>query len=81
MHDTSSLKQLIQQLMPRQPEIIMGKVFCDNPVKIQALNDEKLILTSKNLTIPSRLSDLKTGEYIHILVWNCGKKYYVLDRR
>ena len=82
MQQPISMKQLIQQLMPRQPEVIIGRVVSENPLMIQSENDEKLILNSSNLIIPRALHNdpLKCGEKMHILVFNSGKKYYALDR-
>lgn len=53
MNDCTSIKQLIQRLMPRQNEIVIGKVVRSNPLHVQILNDDKLIL-SKGLVIPER---------------------------
>ena len=54
MNDCTSIKQLIQRLMPRQNEIVIGKVVRSNPLHVQILNDDKLIL-SKGLVIPERI--------------------------
>lgn len=82
MQKQTSIKQLIQQLMPKPNEIVIGKVLSANPLKVQVVNDEKLTLSSKTLIIPKRIADepLKANEYIHVLVLNGGKKYYALDR-
>lgn len=82
MQSPTSIKQLIQQIMPRQTEIVIGKVMSANPLKVQVINDEKLVLNRNILIIPKRIVDepLKFGECIHILVVNSGKKYYALDR-
>ena len=37
--------------------------------------------SSKMITVPGRITDLQAGELVHILVYNSGKKYYLLDRR
>ena len=81
MNDCTSIKQLVQRLMPRQNEIVIGKVVRSNPLHVQILNDDKLIL-SKGLVIPVRIlaENLVVGEYVHILTFNNGKKYYVLDK-
>lgn len=81
MNDCTSIKQLVQRLMPRQNEIVIGKVVQSNPLHVQILNDDKLIL-SKGLVIPERIlaENLVAGEYVHILTFNNGKKYYVLDK-
>ncbi len=81
MENPTSIKQLIQRLMPRQPEIVMGQVLSSEPLSVQIANDEKLILSRKMITVPGRITDLQAGELVHILVYNSGKKYYLLDRR
>lgn len=80
MEQETSIKALIQKLMPRQNEIIIGRVVSENPLKVQAENDEKLTLSKKTLILPERLSGITVGEYLHILVLNGGKKYYALDK-
>lgn len=82
MQNPTSIKQIIQALMPKQNEIIIGKVVSENPLKVQAENDAKLELNVRTLIIPKTLHDnpLKCGEKIHILVFNDAKKYYALDR-
>lgn len=82
MDNSTSLKQLIQQLMPKQPGIILGRVTKENPLTIQAENDEKLILSKSNTIISRRFLEnpLNMGERVYILSFNIGKKYYILDR-
>ena len=67
MNDCTSIKQLVQRLMPRQNEIVIGKVVRSNPLHVQILNDDKLIL-SKGLVIPERIlaENLVVGEYVHL---------------
>lgn len=78
MNNPASIKELIQRMIPKGNDIIVGKVISVNPLKVQAENDEKLKAIP---IVPERLSDLQTGEYVHLLVLNGGKKYYALDRR
>ncbi|MGN1085404.1 MAG: DUF2577 family protein [Porcipelethomonas sp.] len=80
MYKETSIKAIIQKLMPKQNEIIVGRIISENPLKVQAENDEKLVLNKNSLIVPARLSDIGTGEYLHILVLNGGKKYYALDK-
>ena len=42
MNDCTSIKQLVQRLMPRQNEIVIGKVVRSNPLHVQILNDDNL---------------------------------------
>ena len=71
-------KEMLQKISQSGTDLIIGTVISESPVKVRAANDEKLIVTP---VVPSRLSDLKKGEQIHMLVLNNGKKYYALDRR
>ena len=79
MSSAVSLKQLIQQLMPKGNEVIIGLVVSENPLIIQAVNDEKLkispIISKKFYDEP-----LKISEYVHMLSFNNDKQYFVLDR-
>ncbi|MBQ3566234.1 MAG: hypothetical protein IJA12_03545 [Oscillospiraceae bacterium] len=78
MNKADSLKGMLQKMAPSGTDLIIGTVILENPLRVQALNDDKLIVRP---TVPARLSNLKNGEYVHLLVLNGGKKYYVLDRR
>lgn len=78
MYETGSIKEMFQKISQIGTDLIIGTVILESPVKVRAVNDEKLIVTP---VVPSRLSDLKKGEQIHMLVLNNGKKYYALDRR
>ena len=78
MYRTGSIKEMFQKISQSGTDLIIGTVISESPVKVRAVNDEKLIVTP---VVPSRLSDLKKGEQIHMLVLNNGKKYYALDRR
>ena len=100
-------------------EVLQGIVKSASPLKIQIINDEKLVIGPNITYIPrhltnytttcslakgekgsvygpandgSRLTDfnfsgsitvynaLKVGEKVHVLSFNHGKQYYVLDR-
>lgn len=77
MYNPTSLKELIQRMMPRGNDIVIGKVISQNPIRVQVLSDEKLTPLP---IVPQRLSDLQLGEHVHLLVFNNRKKYYALDR-
>lgn len=102
-NNETSLKGLFQSLIPDQGGTIQGKVISTTPLKIRAVNDEKLTLNASLLIVPKHLTDytvaveikangeasngtmtvyngLKVGEKVHLLSFNNGKKYYVLDR-
>ena len=121
--NSTSLKGLFQGLVPDPCGILQGKVISTSPLKIQAVNDKKLIIGALLLIVPKHLTDytaevdisigggaltaatdtgdahyhneksfslkegtltvrnaLKTGDNVHLLSLNNGKKYYVLDR-
>lgn len=77
MDNPTSIKAMLQGMMPRVNDIVIGKVISDNPVRVQIMNDEKLTPIP---VVPQRLYDLQVGEHVHLLVFNNGKKYYALDR-
>lgn len=113
-NEKTSLKQLIQGMTGDGVAVIQGKVLQASPLKIQAVNDEKLIISQNSLFVPRHLTDytttcyiassgshgghnsgngahthsasitiynaLKAGEVVHLLSFNHGKQYYVLDR-
>ena len=112
--EETSLKQLLQKMTDSGMTVILGKVIQETPLKIQAINDEKLIIGSNSIFLPRHMTDyitmcyiedsgkhdqhvsgdgehshyakihiynaLKTGEVVHMLVFNNGKNYYILDR-
>lgn len=80
MDNATSIKALLSQLSPRGPVLIKGKVISSFPIKIQALNDEKLIMSEKTLVVPGRIGKLNPGELVHIIVFNNSKVFYVLDK-
>ena len=112
--EETSLKQLIQRMADSGLTVILGKVIQEIPLKIQAINDEKLIIGQSSIFLPRHLTDyitvcfieesgkhdyhyagdglhnhyakihiynaLKLNEIVHMLVFNNGKNYYILDR-
>lgn len=77
MNNPTSIKGMMQQMLPKGNDVVIGRVISVNPVRVQVINDEKLTPIP---IVPQRLSDLHTGEHVHLLVFNNGKKYYALDR-
>lgn len=76
-------------------EVIQGTITKVNPLKVTLVNDTKIVLTSTDLIIPQHLTahkvsidgsmvtvdnSLKKGEKVHLLSFNNGKKFYVLDK-
>ncbi|MCD7891612.1 MAG: DUF2577 domain-containing protein [Ruminococcus sp.] len=117
--EQTSLKGMIQNMVAGDVEVLQGIVKSANPLKIQIVNDDKLIIGPNITYVPrhltnytttcslskgdngsvygpssdgSRLTDfdfsgsitvhnaLEAGEQVHILSFNHGKQYYVLDR-
>lgn len=145
-----SIKQTVQEMTKTGNGAVMeAKVISVSPLKVQATNDEKLVLSMATLTVPRHLTDYSTtatfsldkgsiasdtegagthahangshgghtggsgehthsgdgahphhlvsfaltrgtlivhnaltiGEYVYLLPYNDGKKYYILDRR
>ncbi len=62
MPDTSpeSLKALIQGITQANDSIVEAKVIRADPLKVQATNDEKLILSATSLIVPQHLTDYQT---------------------
>jgi hypothetical protein len=62
INQPSSIKELIQSLIPIDKEIILGIVISedDEPLEIQAVNDPKLILNENTAVIPWHLTDYRT---------------------
>ncbi|PLT76276.1 DUF2577 domain-containing protein [Mediterraneibacter gnavus] len=117
--EKTSLKGMFQGMAAGETEVLQGIVKSASPLKIQIVNDEKLIIGPNITYVPrhltnyttscslakgekgsvygpstdgSRLTDftfsgsitvhnaLKAGEKVHVLSFNHGKQYYVLDR-
>lgn len=147
--EATSLKQLLQGIQIKDMTLLQGKVTQASPLKIQAVNDDKLVITEEIAIVPRHLTDytascdvwlgstgaidsvtqtggthnhsggaheghesgdgshthtgdgshshslktfaiesanitiynaLKVGEMVHLLSFDSGKKYYVLDR-
>lgn len=117
--EKTSLKQLFQGITGGEVEVVQGIVKSASPLKIQIVNDEKLVIGANITYVPRHLTDysttcslakgikgsvyepaddgsrltdftfsgsitvhnaLKAGEKVHILSFNHGKQYYVLDR-
>ena len=119
--EKTSLKQLIQGMTSSGIEVLQGIVKSASPLKIQIVNDEKLIIGPNITYVPWHLTDyttevtvewetdnasggsgeaayaahryaisgrkkitvhnaLRTGEKVHVLSFNHGKQYFVLDK-
>lgn len=99
----TSLKGLFQGMVPREAELLQGIVIHTNPLRIQMVNDSKLVISKISAVVPKHLTDytvsvtvkdgeeekevdmtvhhaLKTGETVHLMALQNGKKYFVLGR-
>lgn len=81
--EETSIKQLINHIANDGQisiGILEGVVSNVSPIKISLINDAKMVLTSIDLVIPGRLGNsLSRGTKVYLLVYNNGKKFYVLD--
>lgn len=55
-----SLKAIIQGMMPTGAEIMQGTVISASPLKIQMINDEKLIINERIAIVPNHLTEYTT---------------------
>jgi hypothetical protein len=53
----TSLKGLFQGMMPDSMGVVQGKVVSASPLKIQVVNDGKLVLAENLVCLPRHLSD------------------------
>ena len=61
MDEPTSIKQLIQSFtMSEDGSVIEAKVIGVGPLKVQATNDDKLILNAGSLVVPWHLTDYTT---------------------
>lgn len=59
--EKTSIKQLFQQMNgSNHVEVVQGIVKSENPIKIQIINDEKLMIGENITYIPRHLTDYKT---------------------
>jgi hypothetical protein len=57
---STSLKELFQGMIPTDVELMQGTVISVSPLKIQMVNDEKLIINERITVVPRHLSDYTT---------------------
>jgi hypothetical protein len=82
IQDATSLKELLQGMTPAPLSMIIGKFISYSPLKVEIVNDEKLVLND-NTIINSRLYRNGTigsaDRFAWILVFGGNKNYYILD--
>ncbi|HIY00828.1 MAG TPA: DUF2577 domain-containing protein [Candidatus Blautia faecipullorum] len=82
MNDKTSLKQIFQEMSGYgMPDIVKAVVISMSPLKMELVEDKKIILTEKSLIIPpARKWRMKEGIEYYLLCFNKQHVYYVLDR-
>lgn len=55
--NATSIKSIIQELAPEQIRLMLGTVVSEGPLKVQALNDDKLTIPEDLLIVPQWLTD------------------------
>ncbi|MDR1692797.1 MAG: DUF2577 domain-containing protein [Oscillospiraceae bacterium] len=58
--ESGSLFSMLRDAIPKDMSVFIGKVISEKPLKIQALNDEKLILHEGIICLPRHLTDYET---------------------
>ena len=59
-NEQTSLKGLFQEMIPESVGVVRGKVVSASPLKIQVINDDKLLLSENLLCVPKHLTDYTT---------------------
>lgn len=60
MQEPTSLKQLFQSMVPEAMTVVRGTVLSASPLKIQVINDDKMILEQNIICLPRHLSTYQT---------------------
>lgn len=55
----TSIKELFQGMIPNAADLLQGTVTSTKPLKIQIVNDSKLIISKLSAVIPKHLSNYK----------------------
>lgn len=61
MEEQTSLKQMIQGMLPDGAGVVEGTVTKASPLEITLTNDAKMILTANSLIVPEHLTDHEIG--------------------
>ena len=84
----TSLMSCIQKMIPESMKIVTGIVISDSPLRIQLINDEKMVLHKGIICLPKHLTDYETeisidgGERQEAIVHNSlqvGELVYILS--
>lgn len=57
MEDQTSIKQMIQSMMPDGAGVVEGTVTNTSPLEITLTNDAKMVLSANSLIVPEHLTD------------------------
>ena len=57
MQEPTSIKQIFQQMTPEFTNVVKGLVRSADPLQIQLINDDKMVLTRNVVCLPKHLSD------------------------
>lgn len=58
--EPTSIKEILQGMIPDSMGVVRGKVVSSSPLKIQVVNDDKLLLSENLICVPRHLSDYTT---------------------
>mgnify|MGYP001066372876 CR=1 FL=1 len=72
MEEQTSLKQLIQGLMPEGAGVVEGTVTNASPLEITLTNDDKMTLSANSFIVPEHLTDREIEADI---MMDCGALY------
>ena len=63
--EKTSIKQLFQGMVGKEAEVLQGIVKSTSPLKIQIVNDEKLVIGPNITYVPWHLTDFDTEVTVH----------------
>lgn len=58
--EPTSIKEMLQGMIPDSMGVVRGKVVSASPLKIQVVNDDKLLLSENLICVPRHLSEYTT---------------------
>ena len=61
LNELTSIKSMFQSMIPDFTGVVLGKVISVSPLKIQVVNDDKLILNENLVIVPKHLTDYMTA--------------------
>lgn len=80
MATSTSIKGMIQGLAQQtMPNILIGTVTRESPLRVTLRNDLAVNLSAASLTIPRRLKPLGLNRQYYMLSFDKGNSWYLLD--